>query len=105
VTPGPFGGITRLRNGAQIFPGGVPIYRGDVLVGGIGVSGDGVDQDDMIAFLAVARAGDRVGGGLGHAPAPRRADVLSPQGTRLRYVQCPQAPFIDSAEQNVCAGR
>jgi len=24
---------------------------------------------------------------------------------RLRYVQCPQAPFIDSAEDNVCDGK
>jgi hypothetical protein len=34
-----------------------------------------------------------------------RADRLSPQGTRLRYVQCPQAPFLGSDEQNVCAGK
>ena len=48
------------RNGVQIFPGGVPIYRGATLVGAIGVSGDGVDQDDMIAFLGVHDAGRAV---------------------------------------------
>ena len=37
----------RLGNGIQVFPGSVPIYRGSTLVGGIGVSGDGVDQDDI----------------------------------------------------------
>src|SRR3546814_10505940 len=40
-------GRNRLQNGIQIFPGSVPIYRGGRLVGGIGVSGDGIDQDDM----------------------------------------------------------
>src|SRR5262249_33078528 len=49
--PGPVPGdctsLTRARNGIQIFAGGEPIYRGATLVGAIGVSGDGVDQDDM----------------------------------------------------------
>lgn len=88
-------------NGLQIFPGGVPIYRGDILVGAIGVSGDGVDQDDMIAFLGLHEAGLSVG----NAQSGRRADQLTPQGTRLRYVQCPQAPFFNSNAQNVCAGK
>ena len=94
---------TRLANGLQIFPGGVPIYRGGVLVGAIGVSGDGVDQDDMIAFLGLQRASEALGGSVKHSPAAIRADAFSPQGTRLRYVQCPQAPFIDSNQENVCA--
>ena len=94
--------IGKLRNGAQIFPGGVPIYRGNQLVGAIGVSGDGVDQDDMIAYLAVENAARRGATGLTNAPRERRADTLTPLGTRLRYVQCPQSPFNGSAEQNVC---
>lgn len=94
----------QLANGLQIFPGGVPVYRGDRLVGAVGVSGDGIDQDDMVAFLSVQRAGLRTGGGLGNAPPARRADQLAPQGARLRYVQCPYAPFLGSNAQNVCAG-
>ncbi|MBH1998922.1 MAG: heme-binding protein, partial [Sphingomonadaceae bacterium] len=35
-------GRNRVQNGIQIFPGSVPIYRGNVLVGAIGVSGDGI---------------------------------------------------------------
>jgi uncharacterized protein GlcG (DUF336 family) len=97
--------IARVRNGLQIFPGGVPIYRGGMLAGGIGVSGDGVDQDDMIAFLGVHQASVRLGTGFGNAPAERRADRLAPQGSRLRYVQCPQAPFLGSETQDACAGK
>ena len=95
----------RVANGLQIFPGSVPIYRGDTLVGGIGVSGDGVDQDDMIAFLGVHNAGQQLGNGLSNAPVARRADTLTPQGTRLRYIQCPQAPFLGSSDENVCDGK
>lgn len=99
-------GLNKLRNGIQIFPGSVPIYRGNQLVGAIGVSGDGVDQDDMVAFLGLANAGRILNSGIANAPAAIRADTLVPNGTgtRLRYVQCPQAPFNNSSEQNVCAG-
>ncbi len=99
--------VTELKaaNGLQIFPGSVPIYRGNTLVGGIGVSGDGIDQDDMIAFLGVHNAGEALGGAINNAPPDIRADRLEPQGERLRYIQCPQKPFIDSDEQNPCAGK
>ena len=92
-----------LANGIQIFPGGVPIHRGEALVGAIGVSGDGIDQDDMIAFLGVAQAGFAPGGPQ-HPSVSRRADQLVPNGARLRYVSCPQAPFLDSNEQEPCRG-
>jgi len=95
----------RAGNGLQIFPGSVPIFRNDTLIGGIGVSGDGVDQDDMIAFLGVHNAGLALANGIGNAPPDRRADNLTPQGTRLRYVQCPQAPFLSSEADNVCDGK
>ena len=99
-------GLAQLANGMQIFPGGVPVYRGSQLVGAVGVSGDGVDQDDMIAFLGIANASAVLDGAIGHAPRSRRADTLVPTGTgtRLRYVQCPAAPFNGSSEQDACAG-
>jgi uncharacterized protein GlcG (DUF336 family) len=100
----PAGVISQLANGTQIFPGSVPIYRGPQLVGAIGVSGDGVDQDDMIGFLGVHNAGLQLGG-VGNAAAAIRADILTPQGTRLRYINCPVSPFIDSEEQMVCHGK
>ena len=99
-------GVGGLANGIQIFPGSVPIYRGSVQVGAIGVSGDGIDQDDMVAFLGLANAGTALGSGLANAPVAIRSDTLAPQGegTRLRYVNCPQAPFNGSSQQNACAG-
>jgi uncharacterized protein GlcG (DUF336 family) len=103
------GGSNRLANGIQIFPGAVPIYRGNALVGAIGVSGDGIDQDDMISFLGTANASARLNGSIGLPPAAIRSDQLqvSVGGTpvRLRFVGCPFAPFLDTAENNVCQGR
>jgi uncharacterized protein GlcG (DUF336 family) len=99
-------GQNRLQNGLQIFPGGVPIYRSGKLVGGIGVSGDGVDQDDMVAFLGVFNASSRIG--ISEAPAAMRADqlVVGPApAQRLLYVNCPFAPFLDTTDQNVCQGK
>lgn len=96
---------SRLANGIQIFPGSVPIYRGSQLVGGIGVSGDGVDQDDMISFLGLHNAGITLSGSINNAPANIRADNLTPKGVRLRFVQCPQSPFLNSSEENVCRGK
>ncbi len=98
-------GIPNLPNGIQIFPGSVPIYRGGTLIGGIGVSGDGIDQDDMISFLGLHNAGVELGGAINNADPARRADTVSPRGVRLRYVNCPQAPFIDSTEASPCNGK
>lgn len=101
-----------LANGLQIFAGGIPLYVGGVPAGAIGVSGDGIDQDDMVAFLGLQNAGL----GLTQAPSGRRADALpggyrvrdsagNPDGSaNVRYVQCPRAPFIDSSEEGVCDG-
>jgi uncharacterized protein GlcG (DUF336 family) len=94
----------RLGNGLQIFPGSVPIYRGSTLVGAIGVSGDGVDQDDLVAFLGLANASSALGGTIANAPSAQRADTLTPQDVRLEYVQCPQSPFLNSTVQDACSG-
>ncbi len=106
-TPQVAAGQNRLQNGIQIFPGSVPVYRGNVLVGGLGVSGDGIDQDDMISFLGTHNAGLRVGG-IGNAPKDIRADRIqvnvNGRLVRLRYVSCPFAPFLDIPDQNVCEG-
>src|SRR3546814_17039361 len=75
------------------------VCSSNVLVGAIGVSGDGIDQDDMIGFLGLHNAGARVGG-FGNAPAAIRPDQivvdLGNANVRLRYVTCTFAPFLES---------
>lgn len=102
----------RIANGIQIFPGSVPLYRNGVLVGALGISGDGIDQDDMVCFFGASRSGlDRAGHqGIGdpnlgfNAPKEMRCDQapLNISGLRLRYVNCPESPLIGSNDQNVC---
>ncbi|MGA1371220.1 MAG: hypothetical protein ACO3Z6_06440 [Pseudomonadales bacterium] len=94
----------RLANGLQIFASGVPVYRNGLLIGGLGVAGDAPEQDEMMAFLGLDDAGKQLATGIGNAPPELRADRLSPDGFRLRYVQCPQNPFVNSSEENVCEG-
>jgi len=96
---------SRLGNGLQIFAGGVPLYRDNKLVGAMGISGDGIDQDDLIAFLGVHDGGINLGSGLGNATKAIRVDQLVKEGVSPRYVQCPQAPYNGSSEQTPCADK
>jgi uncharacterized protein GlcG (DUF336 family) len=74
-----------LPNGITIFPGGFPLYRNGVLVGAIGVSGDGIDQDDIIAAA----------GTVGFvAPVGIRADQQQYKGARLPYAKFPRNPDL-----------
>jgi len=57
----------------------------------------------MIGFLGLGLASQVLGGSVTEAPPAIRSDQFSPQGTRLRYVECPQSPFIGSNQENVCA--
>lgn len=92
-------GDLRIRNGITLFGGGIPIYKNGVLAGAIGASGDGTEQSDLIAYLALEQSGLA---GIGNAPKSIRADTLAPQGIKLRYVLCPFAPFNGSNQQNAC---
>ncbi len=72
-------------NGIQIFPGGIPLYKNGQLAGGIGVSGDGVDQDDYIA----------AGGALGFEASPAlRTDQYSYRNVKLPYLKFPRQPEL-----------
>ena len=71
------------QNGVVFFPGSVPVFRGLGLVGGFGVSGDGVDQDDLVTF----------GGSQGFdAPDAIHADQVLVAGVRLPYQKFPRNP-------------
>jgi uncharacterized protein GlcG (DUF336 family) len=71
------------QSGIVFFPGSEPLYRNGQLVGGMGVSGDGVDQDDFVTD----------GGAAGfQAPAGIRADQILIRGVRLPYLSFPRNP-------------
>jgi uncharacterized protein GlcG (DUF336 family) len=79
------------QSGIIFFPGSAPLYKNGVLVGGIGVSGDGVEQDDWVTQRGIDRADQTLGLGL-QPPASIRADEYSFRGARLPYVKFPQHP-------------
>jgi uncharacterized protein GlcG (DUF336 family) len=77
-------------NGITIFPGGFPLYRNGQIIGAVGISGDGVDQDDIVGasgthdFLAANSI---------------RADQFGYIGARLPYAKFPRDPngaFVDA---------
>jgi len=71
------------QNGIVFFPGSVPLYKSGRLVGGLGVSGDGVEQDDFVAQ----------GGSKGfEAPKKIRADNFIIRNTRMPYLKFPRNP-------------
>ncbi len=77
--------ISELKNGLQIFAGGIPLYRGSTLIGAIGISGDGIEQDDLIA------AG---GANLFPVPVAMRSDNFFVRNVRLPFVKFPPRPFL-----------
>jgi uncharacterized protein (TIGR03437 family) len=71
--------------GLMIFAGGVPLFKGGVLSGAIGISGDGIEEDEFVA----------ANGAFGFdAPAAIRSDQFMVQGARLPYVVFPRRPQI-----------
>ncbi len=73
----------RNQSGIVFFPGAAPLYRGGRLVGGLGVSGDGVEQDDWVTAA----------GAEGFEPPPEiRADQVFIRGVRLPYFKFPRNP-------------
>ena len=71
----------RFPNGITIFPGGFPLYRNGQLIGAVGISGDGVDNDDIVG---AAGTHDFL------APDSIRADQFGYLGARLPYAKFPR---------------
>jgi uncharacterized protein GlcG (DUF336 family) len=74
------------QSGIVFFPGSIGLYRGGVLVGGLGVSGDGVEQDDLVTAAGVTP--NFV------APPEIRADRVIIGGVRLPFFKFPRNPEI-----------
>jgi uncharacterized protein GlcG (DUF336 family) len=91
----PFLSNTGNMSGIVFFPGSLPLYRNGVLIGGLGVSGDGVDQDDFVTAGAV-NAACGSGGPCGvpdfQSPPAIRADQVVIQNVRLPYLKFPRNP-------------
>jgi uncharacterized protein GlcG (DUF336 family) len=71
------------KSGIVFFPGSAGLYRNGALVGGLGVSGDGVDEDDFVASAGTQGF---------EAPAAMRADQILIEGVRLPYFKFPRNP-------------
>lgn len=76
---------TANQNGIVFFPGSTPLYVGGTLVGGFGVSGDGVDQDDVVTY----------NGAFNFLPngVAVRADQVIFNDVRLPYQKFNRNPF------------
>lgn len=71
------------QSGIVFFPGSAPLYKSGKMVGGLGVSGDGVEQDDYVT----------AGGAQGfEAPEAIRADTIFIKQVRLPYWKFPRNP-------------
>ena len=71
------------QSGVVFFPGSLPLYKNGTLVGGLGVSGDGVDQDDYVTNAGAQNF---------QAPTTIRADQVTINGIRLPYLKFPRNP-------------
>ena len=80
------------QNGIVFFPGATPLYVNGALAGGLGISGDGVEQDDYVTYLAA--------GGLLEESSPRSflpdksiwADRVTVNKVRLPMFKFPRQP-------------
>jgi uncharacterized protein GlcG (DUF336 family) len=71
------------QSGIVFFPGSSGVYVNSIIVGGFGVSGDGVLQDDLATQAGITGFGP---------PDPLRADQFFFRGVRLPYANFPRNP-------------
>ncbi len=71
-------------NGIVFFPGSASLYKNGKLVGGFGVSGDGVDQDDIVTGAGQVRYGVPL--------SIPRVDQLFIRGVRVPYQKTNRNP-------------
>lgn len=71
------------QNGVVFFAGSSPLYRNRELIGGLGVSGDGIEQDDYVTYF---------GAGPFLPPEDLWADRVTVDGARLPMFKFPRQP-------------
>lgn len=72
-----------MQNGVVFFPGAVPLYVDGVVVGGLGISGDGVEQDDYVS---------KMGAGEFLPEESIWSDRVSIRGVRIPFLKYPRQP-------------
>ena len=76
-----------INNGLQVRQASVPLYKNGRLVGGIGCSGDGGEQEDIVVGF----------GSAGFEADPNiRSDRLIIRGVRIPWLKFPRHPEIDN---------
>lgn len=82
-----FRNLVANQNGIIFFPGSTPIYNnGTTLIGGFGISGDGVDQDDVVTFFGAQ-------GNFLPDDSILSADDVRVRNTRLPFQKFNRNPF------------
>jgi uncharacterized protein GlcG (DUF336 family) len=80
-----------IANGLQVRQASVPLYKNGRLVGGIGCSGDGGEQEDIVVGF----------GSAGFESDPSiRTDRVFVRGVRLPWLKFPRHPEIDTAKRS-----
>jgi uncharacterized protein GlcG (DUF336 family) len=86
-----FQAVDANQSGIVFFPGSIGLYSGTTLIGGLGVSGDGVEQDDLVT---AAGAGCPDCPFSFVAPSAIRADRVVIGGVRLPFFKFPRNPEV-----------
>lgn len=74
-----------LNNGLMIFSGSSPLAKAGKIVGAIGISGDGTNQDDIISAYGSQNY---------EVPPANRCDRVQMRGIRLPYTKFPRHPHL-----------
>ncbi len=77
---------TANQDGIVFFPGSSAVYLRNTIAGGLGVSGDGVDEDDVITAASA--------NGFGAPPTITTADEVFVRGVRLPYMKFNRDPDL-----------
>jgi len=82
------------QSGIVFFPGSIGLYSGTTLIGGIGVSGDGVEQDDFVTAASVAQINCPQCAPNWTPPPSIRADRVIIGDVRLPFFKFPRNPEV-----------
>ncbi|MBL8197035.1 MAG: heme-binding protein, partial [Blastocatellia bacterium] len=78
-------GTSLLNSTVMIFSGSSPLYKGGRLAGAVGISGDGIDQDDIIGSFGSENF---------EANPEIRIDRFFMRGIRIPFTKFPRHPHI-----------